>query len=103
MEYLDFDIDVEAQPSGGYEVAVVNSPAGDARAEMRFPYDRLALQSKIKDLQIALLRSGGLRRTASAEDKAVEELGRDLFTALFAGDVASRLAVTRTIARREGR
>src|SRR5512145_3168269 len=103
MEYLDFDIEVATREGGdGYDVRVVDSPAGEARSQMRFPYDKLALKNRIQALQIALLRSGGLRRTATAEDRAVEDLGRDLYDALFAGDVGNRLHVSRTIARREG-
>lgn len=103
MDYLDFELEVEAGSGGAYEVSVVRSPAGEAQAEMRLPYDRLALQNKIQALQIALLRSGGTRRAASSEDLAVQGLGTDLFKALFAGDIASRLHVSRSIARSEGR
>jgi hypothetical protein len=95
VDYLDFDLEVGAGEAGNYQVSVVQSPAGEAQAEMRFPYDRLALKNKIQALQIALLRSGGLRRTASAEDRAVEELGSDMYEALFKGDVARRLDVSR--------
>ncbi len=103
MDYLDFDIAVEAGTSGTYEVSVVQSPAGEAHGEMTFPYDRLALQNKIQALQIALLRSGGTRRAASVEDKSVEELGTDLFASLFKGEVGSRLDVSRTIAQSGGK
>src|SRR5215210_7570948 len=104
MEYLDFEVAVEPRAEGGYSVAVVDSPAGEARAEMQFPYDRLALGNRLQALQIALLRSGGKRRSApTSDDRAVEELGRDLFRAIFSGDVGSRLNVSRIIASREGR
>ena len=103
MEYLDFDIAVEAGKRGTYEVSVVQSPAGEAHGEMKFPYDRLALQNKIQALQIALLRSGGTRRAASTEDKSVEELGTDLFASLFQGEVGSRLDVSRSIAQGDGK
>jgi hypothetical protein len=100
VEYLDFEIDVEPGSDGDYTVSVLHSPAGEARIQMRFPYDQLKLRNKIQSLQIALLRSGGARRAAPLpEDLSVEQLGRDLFTALFAGDVASRLQVSRATAR----
>jgi CHAT domain len=103
MDYLDFDLEVQPGNSGAYDVSVVNSPAGEAHAEMTFPYDRLALQNKIQALQIALLRSGGTRRAASTEDKSVEELGSNLFTSLFKGEVGSRLDVSRSIAQSDGK
>jgi hypothetical protein len=103
MEYLDFDISVEAGTSGAYDVSVVQSPAGEAHGEMTFPYDKLALQNKIQALQIALLRSGGTRRAASTEDKSVEELGTDLFASLFKGEVGSRFDVSRSIAHGDGK
>ncbi len=104
MDYLDFDIAVEAGTSGTYQVSVVQSPAGEAHGEMTFPYDRLALKNKIQALQIALLRSGGSRRAGpSAEDKSVEELGSDLFASLFKGEIGSRLDVSRSIAQNDGK
>ena len=103
MDYVDFELEVQSGADGSYDVSVVQSPAGEAHGAMRFPYDTLALQSKLKSLQIALLRSAGSRRTASAEDVAVQELGRDLYQALFAGDIASRLHVSRMIAKGAGK
>jgi hypothetical protein len=105
MEYLDFDLSVEPAAGGGYDVAVVGSPAGEARAQMAFPYDQLVLKNKIQALQIALLRSGGTRRAATAaeDQEAVQLLGRDLFAALFSGDVANRLDISRTMARTQGK
>jgi hypothetical protein len=105
MDYLDFDLTVEPAAGGGYDVAVVGSPAGEARTQMAFPYDRLALQNKIQSLQIAMLRSGGTRRAAtSAEDEqSVRQLGQDLFGALFSGDVGSRLDLSRNIAKSQGK
>ena len=89
----------------GYDVSVVGSPAGEASAQMAFPYDRLVLQNKIQSLQIAMLRSGGSRRAAtSAEDEqSVRQLGQDLFGALFSGEVASRLDLSRNIAKSQSK
>ncbi len=105
MDYLDFDVEVAPRPTGDYDVTVVQSPAGEATAQMAFPYDRLVLQNKIQGLQIALLRSGGSRRavTATEDQEAVQLLGRDLFAALFSGDVANRLDVSRTMAKSQGK
>jgi hypothetical protein len=46
-------------------MAVIRSPAGEARETMRFPFDELALENQLGALQIALLRSGDARRVRS--------------------------------------
>jgi hypothetical protein len=101
MPYADFELNVAAAPAGGYTLSV-ESPAGEASGEMQFPYDQLELRNKIQALQIALLRSGGGARAATAEDLAVQELGRDLFKALFPGQIANRFQVSRGLAGDQG-
>ena len=61
-EYLDFEIEIGKGIGREYPIAVIRSPGGEARGQMVFPFDELALGSRLKDLQIALLRSGGQRR-----------------------------------------
>lgn len=90
VEYLDFDVEVEVGARLRYLVDV-RSPAGEAREEMRFPFTPNALEGKLKDLEIALLRSGRtVRRIAPLEEQAVQDFGRALFDALFTGEVRSR-------------
>jgi len=63
MEYLDFDVEIGLGSGREYPLAVVHSPAGEAPgATLHFPFDEIALELRLKDLQIALLRSGGKRR-----------------------------------------
>ncbi|MDH3294403.1 MAG: hypothetical protein OER95_08795, partial [Acidimicrobiia bacterium] len=57
--YVDFEIEIGPGQGRTYPVAVIRSPAGEARSTMRFPYDEIALDNRLKDLQVALLRSGG--------------------------------------------
>jgi formylglycine-generating enzyme required for sulfatase activity len=96
MEYLDFELEIRSGSGRDYPVAVLRSPAGEAHATMRFPFDQLALESHLKDLQIALLRSGGKRRRVlSPEERAVQDFGRTLFEALFGGVVGNCYAVSR--------
>src|SRR3954471_24393316 len=102
MEYVDFEIDVQHGAEDTYDVSVVQSPAGEARAQMRFPYDRLVLQNKLQALQIVLLGARGVRRGVT-EDDTVRDLGRDLYSALFCGDVANRLEVTQSLAKSQGK
>ena len=93
--YLDFDLEIGLGQGREYPVAVLRSPAGEARETMRFPFDELQLESRLKDLQIALLRSGGKRRRIlSPEEQAVQAFGGALFNALFTGEVRSRYDVS---------
>jgi CHAT domain len=102
MNYLDFELDVAPVPQGGYEL-ILDSPAGQARGSMQFPFGELELRTRIQTLQIALLRSGGTRRSGSAEDVAVEQFGRELFKSLFVGEIAGKLEASRAIAGQQGR
>jgi WD40 repeat protein len=104
MEYLDFELEIGSGQGREYPLVVVRSPAGEARGTMRFPYDELALQNRLKDLQIALLRSGGaLRKVLSPEEQAVQDFGRDLFDALLSGEIRSRYDVSLQEAKRQGK
>ena len=98
MEYLDFDLEVGPGRSGSYPVKV-RSPAGEAEITMRFPFDGLTLESRLKDLQIALLRSGGVpRRAIPPEVQAVQAFGQHLFDALISGEVRNRYDLSRQYA-----
>ncbi len=102
LNYFDFELEIGLGRGRQYPVSVVRSPAGEARETMRFPFDELALENRLKDLQIALLRSGGKRRQVlSPEEQAVQDFGRDLFNALFTGEVRSRYDVSQARAWRE--
>ncbi|HEY7350483.1 MAG TPA: FHA domain-containing protein [Ktedonobacterales bacterium] len=95
MEYLNFDLEVGPGHAGSYPIAV-RSPAGEAQITMRFPFDGPALESRLKDLRIALLRSGGVpRRSLSPEMSAVQDFGQRLFDALITEEVRSRYDVSR--------
>lgn len=88
MEYLNFDIKVGRQASNGiYPVQVVYSPAGETDGEMRFPFDEETLESHLQDLQYTLVRAPF--RSLSDEVQAVQDFGKQLFAALFTGDVRS--------------
>ena len=102
MEYFDFELEIGPGLGREYPVAVIRSPAGEARETMTFPYDELALQYRLKDLQIALLRSGGKsRRALSPEEQNVQDFGKDLFKALVGGEVLSRYEVSRREAQQQ--
>lgn len=102
--YLDFEVEIGPGHGRAYPLAVVRSPAGEARATMEFPYDELALESALKSLQVALLRSGGPRRELmTPEETDVRTFGRRIFEALLAGDVRSLYDTSCRQAREAGR
>ncbi len=113
--YLDFELGIGPGRGREYPVAVLHSPAGTARATMRFPFEELALENRIQDLQNVLLRSGGRRRAAPSDEEegAVQDFGQTLFDALLSGEAwgatwmtetqgGSDLGATTTAARRAG-
>ncbi len=103
-DYLDFELEIGPGQGREYPVAVVRSPEGEAHDTMLFPYDELALESRLKDVQIALLRSGSERRTApSREEQNVQSFGQALFDALLIGDIRSCYDMSRRTARRQGK
>jgi tetratricopeptide (TPR) repeat protein len=103
MEYLDFDVEIEALAGRDYRVAV-RSTAGEAHITMCFPFDDQTLEKHLDKLQIALLRSGGLRRRAlSPEEQAVQDFGGSLFEALITGNVRVLYDVSRARAAQEGK
>jgi formylglycine-generating enzyme required for sulfatase activity len=102
MDYLDFELEIGFGLGREYPVSVIRSPAGEARETMLFPFDELALENRLKDLQIALLRSGGKRRRVlSPEEQAVQDFGKDLFSALVGGEILSRYEVSRREAHQQ--
>jgi hypothetical protein len=61
-EYVDFNLEIgEQKESRTYPISV-HSPEGEAQEEMRFPFDEWELKDQLKDVEFALLRSGGSRR-----------------------------------------
>jgi hypothetical protein len=99
MEYLDFELEIGRGQGREYPVAVIRSPAGEARGTMRFPFDELALQNRLQALQIALSRSGSRRQALSHEERTVKEFGKNLFDALVSGEIRSRFDVSLQQAR----
>jgi tetratricopeptide (TPR) repeat protein len=103
VQYLDVDLEIGPGSGREYPVAVLRSPAGEARALMRFPFDELALENYLLKLQNVLVRSGGVRRKAlSPQEQAVQEFGQKLFEALLSNDVRSCYDVSRREAARLG-
>lgn len=94
LTYLDFEIDVYPDDArSGYVVAVVKSPAGEARESSVLPFGELELKNRLLELQNALLRSGGPRRRGAApHELPVQAFGRELFDFLLPGEVRGSIA-----------
>ncbi len=102
MEYLDFDLEIGPGDGRSYPVTA-RTAFGETRLAMRFPFDEAALQSRLKDLQIALLRSANLRRRVlTAEEQAVQDFGHSLFSAVLNGDALALFDNSRAQAARQG-
>ena len=104
QEFLDFELSVDPAPDG-YTVSVVRSPAGEAKETVAFPFNASQLELRLKDLEIALLRSsGGPRRKVSTKEEAsVKALGSAFFDFLLPRTVGSLFYESRREAERRGR
>jgi WD40 repeat protein len=103
-EYVDFDLEIgeESEPRK-YRVSV-RSPEGEAQEEMRFPFDEWELKDKLRDVEVALLRSGGKRRRiGTPEEQTIQGFGRALFEALLVGEVGTHYRVSWREARRQNK
>jgi hypothetical protein len=102
--YLNFELEIGLGQGREHPVAVLRSPAGEAYAAMRFPYDELRLENRLLTIPNALLSSGSRsREVLSPREQAVRVFGQDLFDALFSGEVRSRYDVSLESARQEGK
>lgn len=100
--YLDFELEIAPGEGREYALAVLHSPAGEARGALRLPFDDLALERYLDKLQIALLSASGRRRAVTPEEQVVQEFGGRLFEALLAGEVRSCYDVSQERARQQG-
>jgi tetratricopeptide (TPR) repeat protein len=104
LNYLDFELEIGIGSGQKYPLEVVHSPAGEVRETMHFPFGEVELENRLKDLQIALLSSGGpRRRSLSPEEKTVQEFGKALFEALLTGEVRGRYDVSQNKAAEQGK
>jgi outer membrane protein assembly factor BamB len=94
--YLDFELEIGPAEGGEYPVVVLHSPAGEGRTKMRFPFDSATLTNRLQALEIALLRSSGVRRrVVTREEEIVQDFGRQLADALLAGKVRTLFDLSR--------
>jgi hypothetical protein len=104
VDYLDFDLEIRGASPGAYPVSVVRSPAGETHDPLLVEFDPSWLESRLKDLQIALLRSAGRhRRIPAPEERSIVDFGGQLFDSVFDGEVRSRYDVSLEKALEQGR
>lgn len=104
LEYLDFDLEIGLGDGRVYPVAVLDSPSGETRGVMQWPYDEIKLHLQLVELENVLLRSATTRRVASTEsEQTVEKFGSTLFNALFTDEVRNRYEVSLERARMQGK
>lgn len=88
LSYLDFEVEIGAKDDDGYPLAVLHSPAGNARSRLRLALSGLELENRLLALEKALLRSGGQRlKMLSTDERTVQSFGRELFSAIFHEDI----------------
>jgi len=98
LEFRAFDIEISPGDGFTYPVAVLNSPAGEARVEIEWPFSPGELDGWLNDLDAARFADNGEGTEAQAR-----EFGGLLFDALIQGDIRSRYDVSRQMAREEGK
>jgi hypothetical protein len=103
-EYVDFDLEIGEQKGSRTYPVSVRSPEGEAQEEMRFPFDEWELKDQLRDVEFALLRSGGTRRRiGTPEEQTIQVFGRALFEALLIGEVGAHYRVSWREARRQNK
>jgi Tol biopolymer transport system component len=89
LSYLDFDLLIERSGTR-YRARVLNSPSGEASGTFELPFSR-------EQLQIFVLKAIGLgsrrrvRRLESPEMTEIKTFGRNLFQAVFDGELSTCL------------
>lgn len=103
-EYSDFELEITRGTGRDYSIDLIHSPAGEVHETMHFPFDDLALDNALKDIQIALLQSGeGKRQIFSHEEQTVRDFGQKLFDTLITGEVRSCYNVSLRDAAHQGK
>ncbi len=104
VDYLNFDLDIGQGSGRKYPMTARSPTGGEVHAEMRFPFVKGVLESKLKDIELVLYTSGGTRRRInSPEEQTVQDFGRALFDALISSEVRSCYDVALREAERQGK
>jgi hypothetical protein len=89
-EWSDFEVEITGE--GGSYRAAARSAAGDAGpVSVRLPFGELGLSQQLRALELAVLRSGAVRRLAPADERLGQQFGRRLFEFLFPPELRALL------------
>lgn len=104
MAFDDFEVEVGVGAESRYPVRVLDSPTGEARETMEFPFDASGVGVAVQGVENEMLRARSRsRRMPSARHRAAEAFGSELFDALFTGSVLLRWEMSLEQARTRGR
>lgn len=98
--YLNFDLRLSGVEDS-YNAKVIDSPAGQASLDFSLPFSKTELESFVVNIgqNRSNLRSLDL---GSADLQSIETLGSELFSCLFAGNIAERFRSSLVIVRSQG-
>ncbi len=103
-EYLDFELEINTGTAREYPVTIIRSPAGEASEIMHFPYEEQVLENHLISLKNIIEPSDGSQNELFfKDDHVVQDFGKDLFLALFAGEIRNRYDVSIEKARIENK
>jgi formylglycine-generating enzyme required for sulfatase activity len=101
-DYEILELSIEQESDRSYTVTISHSAAGEAQASFSLPFDEYTLKERLKDIEIALLRTSGTRRQLPRhEQQTVQDFGQQLFDSLITGELRSRYDVSKERARHE--
>jgi hypothetical protein len=98
--YYNFDILIEKLEES-YRARVIDAPIGTAATQFNLPLSDLQLENYI--LRMGQTRAGKRLPFDSSELKAVKQCGESLFDAVFSNDVYTCYAMSREMAREQGK
>lgn len=104
IDYLDFELEIGTGKNGNYPITVLRSPAGETHEDMKFPFDEPTLESRLKDIEIAILSSiGNGRIISSSREQTIRKFGENIFDSLLKGEVRSAYDVSMREAKQQGK
>jgi hypothetical protein len=110
MDYLAFDVSVDARGDGEYEVSA-RAPSGEARARVRFPFTPEQLAAQRDLVRRVMERTRAARDVAPADTNGsreavrrdLQQLGQMLFQSVLTGKVLVAWRASGALAERDGR
>ena len=103
-EYIDFSLEIRESGDHNRYVVAVSSPEGQVQEETRLPFNEWELKDKLRDVEVALLRSAGSRRgIGTPEEQTIQGFGRELFETMFVGQVDTHYRMNQREAKHQNK